>query len=156
MRIESFLSQSPIFQVNRIARRMGASLNLILAGEGLTVVESLLLAAIFFEKRGAIKPSQLAKTFETTKSNISHSISSLEAKELVQRRIDPDDARAFRLVLLPRGKRQAVRVVGILDRLQRHFEAELGSAELHSMLERMAGLEAICARLATQRGPTPE
>ena len=39
----------------------------------------MVLAAIFFEKRGQIKP-QLAEAFQTTRSNVSHCISSLEAK----------------------------------------------------------------------------
>ncbi len=105
MRIESFLRQSPVFQASRIARRMEASLNLILREEELTFFESLILAAIFFEKKGGIKPSDLAETFQTTRGNVSHCISSLEAKGLVRRRIDPDDARAFQLVLQAAGRK---------------------------------------------------
>jgi DNA-binding MarR family transcriptional regulator len=148
VRIESFLRQSPVFQVNRIARKMGASLNLILRDEELTSVESLMLAAIFLEKKGEINPSRLAKTFETTRGNVSHCLSSLEAKGLVQRRIDPEDARAFRLLLLPKGRRQAARVVGILDRMQRRFEDSVGAAELQAMLNQMRAVEELCARLA--------
>src|SRR5579859_2893026 len=107
MRIESFLRHSPIFQASRIARRMEASLNLILQEEGLTFFEALILAAIFFEKKGDIKPSSLAETFQTTRGNVSHCISSLEAKGLVRRRIDPEDARALQLVLQPSGRRRA-------------------------------------------------
>jgi DNA-binding MarR family transcriptional regulator len=134
VRIESFLKQSPVFQISRSARKMGASLNLILQAEELTAVESLLLAAIFLEKKNEINPSRLAETFETTRGNVSHCLSSLEAKGLVQRRIDPEDARAFRLALLPRGRRQAARVAGILDRMQRHFEESVGAKELQAML----------------------
>ncbi|HWZ52149.1 MAG TPA: MarR family winged helix-turn-helix transcriptional regulator [Granulicella sp.] len=148
MRIESFLKQSPVFQVNRIARKMGASLNLILRDEELTAIESLILAAIFLEKKAEINPSRLAETFETTRGNISHCLSSLEAKGLVQRRIDPEDARAFRLALLPKGRRQAARVAGILDRMQRHFEESVGARELQTMLDRMRDVEELCARLA--------
>src|SRR5271167_4019121 len=98
MRIEIFLRHSPVFQASRIARRMEASLNVVLKEEGVTMFEALMLAAIFFEKREEIKPSALAVTFQTTRGNVSHCVSSLEAKGLVQRRIDPEDARAFRLV----------------------------------------------------------
>jgi DNA-binding MarR family transcriptional regulator len=145
VRIESFLRQSPVFQVNRIARKMGASLNLILEDEGLTSVESLIL-----EKKGDISPSRLAETFETTRGNVSHCLSSLEAKGLVQRRIDPEDARAFRLALLPKGRRQAARVVGILDRMQRHFEERVGARELQDTLDQMCAVEELCARLASR------
>lgn len=155
MRIESFLKQSPIFQVNRIARKMRASLNQILEAEDLTAVESLILAAIFLEKKSEINPSRLAQTFETSRGNISHCLSSLEAKGLVQRRIDPDDARAFRLVLLPKGRFQAARVVGILDRMQQHFEQTVGITHLQGMLEQMCRVEELCTRLAQAPAPPP-
>ena len=152
MRIEAFLQQSPIFQASRIARRTEASLNAILRGEELTFFEALMLAAIFFEKRGGIKPSDLAETFETTRGNVSHCVSSLEAKGLVRRRIDADDARSFRLVLQPVGKRRAVRVVGIFDRMQTHFEKSVGVTKLAGMLEQMRAVEELCLRLAGSAG----
>jgi DNA-binding MarR family transcriptional regulator len=147
MRIESFLRQSPIFQASRIARRMEASLNLVLEGEGLTFFESLVLAAIFFEKKGGVKPSYLAEAFQTTRGNVSHCISSLEAKGLVQRRIDGEDARALQLVLQTAGRKRAVRVVGILDRMQRHFEERIGAAKLEAMLSQLHSVEELCSRL---------
>ena len=147
MRIESFLRQSPIFQASRIARRMEASLTLVLEGEGLTFFESLVLAAIFFEKKGGVKPSYLAEAFQTTRGNVSHCISSLEAKGLVQRRIDGEDARALQLVLQTAGRKRAVRVVGILDRMQRHFEERVGAAKLEAMLGQLHSVEELCSRL---------
>jgi DNA-binding MarR family transcriptional regulator len=152
MRIETFLRQSPIFQASRIARRMDASLNLVLEDEEVTAFEALILAAIFFEKRGEIKPSALAEAFQTTRGNVSHCISSLEAKGLVERRIDPEDARAVQLVLRPQGKKRAVRVVGILDRMQRRFEEGIGAQKLQGALEQMSAVEEICARVARANG----
>ncbi|HEY6413050.1 MAG TPA: MarR family transcriptional regulator [Edaphobacter sp.] len=152
MRIESFLQQSPVFQASRAARRMEASLNAILRDEGLTFFESLVLAAIFFEKKGGIKPSVLAETFQTTRGNVSHCISSLEAKGLVRRRIDPNDARAFQLALQPAGRKRAVRIVGILDRMQNHFEENVGVAKLAAMLSQMSAVEQLCSRLAEAAG----
>jgi DNA-binding MarR family transcriptional regulator len=148
MRIETFLRQSPIVQASRIARRMEASLNVVLKDEGMTAFEALVLAAIFFERRGEIGPSALAEAFETTRSNVSHCISSLEARGLVQRRIDPADARAVQLMLRPRGRRQAARVVGILDRMQRQFEEGIGAAKLQGAIRQMAEVENLCSRLA--------
>jgi DNA-binding MarR family transcriptional regulator len=148
MRIEAFLKQSPVFQASRIARRMDASLNLLLQDEEVTAFEGLILAAIFFEKRGEIKPSALAEAFQTTRGNVSHCISSLEAKGLVKRRIDPEDARAVQLVLRPQGKKRAVRVVAILDRMQRRLEDGVGTAKLEGMLAQLGVVEEICARAA--------
>ncbi len=127
---------------------MEASLNLVLREEELTFFESLVLAAIFFEKKGGVKPSYLAETFQTTRGNVSHCVSSLEAKGLVRRRIDTEDARALQLVLLPAGRKRAVRVVGILDRMQRHFEEKVGVAKLEGMLEQLHSVEELCSRLA--------
>jgi DNA-binding MarR family transcriptional regulator len=148
MRIEAFLQQSPVFQASRIARRTEASLNAILQDEELTFFEALVLAAIFFEKKGGIKPSDLAETFETTRGNVSHCVSSLEAKGLVRRRIDPEDARSFRLMLQPVGQRRAVRVVGVFDRMQTHFEKKVGVAKLTGMLEQMRVVEEMCSHMA--------
>ena len=114
----------------------------------MTAFEALVLAAIFFERRGEIKPSALADAFETTRSNVSHCISSLEARGLVQRKIDPEDARAVQLVLRPQGKRKAVRVVGILDRMQRQFEAGIGAAKLEGVIRQMTEVEELCSRAA--------
>jgi DNA-binding MarR family transcriptional regulator len=127
---------------------MEASLNLVLREEGLTFFEALVLAAIFFEKKGGVKPSYLAETFQTTRGNVSHCVSSLEAKGLVRRRIDAEDARALQLVMLPAGRRRAVRVVGILDRMQRHFEEAIGVAKLEAMLGQLHSVEELCSRLA--------
>jgi DNA-binding MarR family transcriptional regulator len=146
MRIESFLEQSPVFQVSRVARRTEASLNAARGQERLTFMESLMLAAIFLEKKG-VRPSELARTFETTRGNVSHCISSLEAKRLVRRRIDPEDARGFQLELEPAGKRRAARVVGILDRVQAEIEKEIGTAKLGTMLRQMDAVEQLCGRL---------
>jgi DNA-binding MarR family transcriptional regulator len=152
MRIETFLRQSPVFQASRIARRMESSLNAILKKEGLTFFESLTIAAIFFEKRGGTKPSELAETFQTTRGNVSHCVSSLEAKGLVRRRIDPEDARAFQLVLLPAGKKRAARVVGILDQMQLRFEEAVGVAKLAAMVREMEAVEEMCSQLAEVAG----
>ena len=148
MRIEVFLRQSPIVQASRVARRMEASLNLVLKGEDVTAFEALVLAALFFEPSGAIKPSALAAAFETTRSNVSHCISSLEAMGLVQRKIDPEDARAVQLVLRPRGKRQAARVVGIIDQMQRQLEAGIGVERLAGMIRQMSEVDELCSRVA--------
>src|ERR1035437_9319720 len=99
MRIEAFLRQSPIVQTSRIARRVEVSLNLVLKDEEVTAFQALVLAAIFFERRGEIKASAPGDALGTTRTNVSHCMSSLEARGLVQRKIDPEDARAVHLVL---------------------------------------------------------
>lgn len=142
MRIHAFLHESPMFAVSRAARRFEALASRTLAGDDLSFLEGLTLAALFFEAPQLVKPSQLAETFGTTRGNVSHCISSLEAKGLLQRRIDAEDARAYQLALKPQGKRCALRVIGAFDRLQKEFEGEVGKAALAEMLKILRKLEA--------------
>jgi len=141
MRIDAFLRESPMFAVNRAARRFEVLAAEVLRDDGLSFLEGLTLAAVFFEAPKTIKPSQLAEAFGTTRGNVSHCVSSLEAKGLLQRRIDPDDARAYQLALKPQGKRCALRVIAALDKLQREFEAEIGKGALGEMLRTLRKLE---------------
>jgi len=153
MRIEAFLHASPIAQAARVARRMEAALNLLLKHEEVTAFEALVLAALFFEKRGTINPSALADAFETTRSNVSHCLSSLEARGLVRREIDPEDARAVRLMLRQRGRKQAARVVGIMDQMQRQLEHGAGAAKLEAIIRQMNEVEELCTRVAKAAHP---
>jgi DNA-binding MarR family transcriptional regulator len=143
MRINAFLNESPMFAVSRAARRFDALASRSLAVDELSFLEGLVLAALFFEGPKLVKPSHLAETFGTTRGTVSHCVSSLEAKGLLQRRIDPDDARAYQLSLKPQGKRCALRVIAAFDRLQKEFEREIGKAALGETLKAIRKLEGI-------------
>lgn len=142
MRIEAFLRESPMFTVKRAARRFDAIAANAFAEDNLGFMEGLVLAAIFFEAPHPVKPSHLADTFATTRGNVSHAVSSLEAKGLVQRRIDPSDARGYLLALKPAGKRCALRIIAAFDKMQHGFEQEVGRAALTSALNVIRALEA--------------
>jgi DNA-binding MarR family transcriptional regulator len=128
MRIEAFLRESPMFTVKRAARHFDRVAAEAFFADG-------------FEAPRPIKPSHLAETFATTRGNVSHSISSLEAKGLVQRRIDPADARGTLLALKPAGKKSALRVIAAFDRMQQKFEQKVGKAALKSTLDAIRTLE---------------
>jgi DNA-binding MarR family transcriptional regulator len=142
MRIEAFLRESPMFTVKRAARRFDAVAAEAFAADRLGFTEGLVLAAIFFEAPNPIKPSHLAETFDTTRGNVSHAISSLEAKGLVQRKIDPSDARGYLLALKPPGKKCALRVIAAFDKMQQRFEREVGANALTDALNVIRALEA--------------
>jgi DNA-binding MarR family transcriptional regulator len=144
MRIDAFLQESPMFAVSRAARRFESLAAQALAADSLNFLEGLALAAIFFESPQPVMPSQLAEAFGTTRGNISHCLSSLEAQGLLQRKIDPEDARAYQLTLKPQGKKCAMRVIGVFDKLQREFEREVGKAALGETLKAIRKIEALC------------
>lgn len=143
MRIDAFLRESPMFAVNRAARRFESLTVQVLVADDLGFLEGLVLAAMFFEAPQPVNPSQLAETFGTTRGNVSHCVSSLEAKGLLQRKIDPNDARAYLLTLKPPGKRCALRVIAAFDKLQKEFEEEIGRTALLEMLKAIRRLEAL-------------
>jgi DNA-binding MarR family transcriptional regulator len=134
MRIETFLNESPMFCITLTARRFDALVAHLLQADDLNFLEALILSALFFESPAPVKPSQLAQTFGTTRGNVSHCISSLEARGLVQRRIDPEDARAYHLALKPQGRKTAIRVIGALDKVQKQFESTVGKEALQASL----------------------
>jgi DNA-binding MarR family transcriptional regulator len=143
MRIDAFLNESPMFTINRAARRFDSLAAQALASDGLNFLEGLVLAAIFFDEPELAKPSQLAETFGTTRGNVSHCISSLEAKGFLQRIIDPSDARSYLLAMKPQGKKCALRVIRAFDSLQAEFEREIGKSVLSDTLRTIRKLEAL-------------
>ena len=106
MRIDAFLNESPMFAVNRAARRFESLAAQVFAADHLNFLEGLVL----------------------------------------QRKIDPEDARAYQLTLKPLGKKCAVRVIGAFDKLQKEFEQEIGKTALGEMLKVLRKLEALCAQ----------
>jgi DNA-binding MarR family transcriptional regulator len=65
---------------------------------------------------------------------------------LLQRKIDPEDARAYQLTLKPQGKKCALRVIAALDKLQKEFEDEIGKTALSDTLKAIRKLEALFAK----------
>jgi len=143
MRIDAFLQQSPMFAITRAARRFDLLAARALASDDLNFLEGLVLAAIFFDEPEPAKPSRLAETFSTTRGNVSHCISSLEAKGLLHRTIDPADARSYLLARKPQGKRCALRAIRAFDKLQAEFEKEVGKGVLSETLKTIRKLEAL-------------
>src|ERR1035437_6263978 len=141
MRIEAFLHESPMFTVKRAARHFDRLAVDAFAIDDLGFMEGLVLAAIFFEAPYPIRPSGLADTFATTRGNVSHAISSLEAKGLVQRKIDSSDARGYLLSLKPSGRKCALRVIAAFDKMQHGFEQEVGGTALANALRVIRALE---------------
>lgn len=150
MRIEAFLRESPLFAVVSAARQFEARMTRVLEDDGLSFLEALVLAAIFFEAPRPVRPSSLAETFGTTRGNVSHCVSSLEAKGMLLRKIDPEDARAYRLTLKPHGKKTAVRVIGAFDRIQRGFERSAGKTALREMLATLRSVDELFAGLVVK------
>ena len=63
MRIDAFLHESPMFAVNRAARRFESLAAKVIAPDGLSFLEGLVLAAFLFSFLLCLKPLHIADTF---------------------------------------------------------------------------------------------
>lgn len=150
MRIEAYLQKSPVYQIRLAARALTGRVEQMLRADGcdLSFLEALVLVSIFFEDPRQALPSRLADTFSTTRGNISHCVSSLEAKGLLRRRIDTEDTRSFHLILKPTGRKRAIELIRIFDSLQTQLERRIGVVEIESALTLVRQLEQACCSLA--------
>jgi DNA-binding MarR family transcriptional regulator len=122
MKIEKYLKHSPAFALNSAYETIIPSLNKSLKREGVNLLQGLVLTALFFEGNNDVSPSQLSTQFKTSKGNISHILSHLESQGWIKRSVDPEDARKFVLEIKAEGKKKALILIKIYDRLQSHFE----------------------------------
>lgn len=140
MRIQAYLAESPLVALGRVARQLEAEASHALEAEQLPLVDALVLAALFFESPALVRPSLLAETFATARGTISAVVSRLEARQLIARSIDPEDARSYLLALRPAGRRTALRIIAAFDALQHRFESVLGKQDLRTLLRLAAKL----------------
>jgi DNA-binding MarR family transcriptional regulator len=151
MKIDKFLAESPVFAIAKAARTVEANLNRALRGEGLGFFQGLLLVAVFFEEAGQVSPSQLAASFSTTRGNISHGLSALEARGLVKRQIDADDARVLRITMRPEGRRCAMRLMKCFNALESRIETEVGAGNVRAAIAVMAQVEELSGEVCPVR-----
>ena len=80
-------------------------------------------------------PSTLAEIFRTTRGNISHCLSHLEKKGFISRLLDRSDARKYRLLLTPEGKKLALKLMKMIDGFEDLFEKRIGKQKVTSLIE---------------------
>lgn len=133
MKLEKYLRSSPVFALNHAYEAVVSKVNNDLREDGLNLLQGLVLTALFFDEGQEVMPSQLADFFKTSRGNMSHILSHLEAKGLVKRTLNPQDARQFFIQLRPEGKKRALDLIKFFDRLQNRFEKKLGSSSCEKM-----------------------
>ncbi len=128
MKIKTYLNQSPIFALNAVYESTIPKINKLLKRNNLNLLQGFVLTALFFEDNIEITPSDLAEVFQTTRGNMSHILSALEYHGLIKRVVQENDARKFHIILKADGKKTALKLIHFFDKIQSHFENELGSS----------------------------
>lgn len=144
MRIERFLATSPLFSLYVAYDQVLRDFQDQLKGEGVHFLQALIVTGLFFEER-AVRPSELAGTLRSSRSNVSHALRDLERKGLVARATHEGDARAYAITLTKAGRKRAARLIQIFDSIQDQLEAA-GEDGLIPRLRRFTEIYRACQR----------
>lgn len=135
MKIEKFLSQSPSYQCIVAGNAVQKSLDRALDKYDLNWLQAFVLLALFFEKEKDVQPKDLQETFETSKGNISHTISHLESLKMIKRQLSATDRRVFYLRITKKGRQvSSQELVGFFNRLQDDIEERATPRRLNRWL----------------------
>jgi DNA-binding MarR family transcriptional regulator len=143
MKIENFLDNSPIFLLVESYNSLQKKMREVLKKEELNVLQSFILMAILLEKNSHIYPTNLVKSFKTSKGHISQAISQLESFKFVERKVCSEDARRYSILLTNKGKKKGNNLIKIFDKMQNDWENKLGMEELKSTLSQMKKLNSL-------------
>lgn len=152
MKLKRYLENSPIFALNASYEAVIPRLNRQLRSKNLNLLQGLVLTAILFEDQAEVTPSGLATTFRTSRGNMSHIISALEASGYVSRSVSKTDARSFQLELRAEGKRQALVLVKFFNQLQDFFESKLGVTNCEKLVQALNQLALANSEFITKTG----
>jgi DNA-binding MarR family transcriptional regulator len=131
---------SPGFLLWHATLRWQRGIAAALAPLDLTHVQFVLLASTWWLNERGERPTQVALATHagTDIKMTSQAIRSLEAKGLVERAIDPADARARRLRVTRRGARLAPRAIATVERTDAEFFADIEPDVALDLLTRLA------------------
>lgn len=141
MKIENYLNVSPVFAVLQASQALNQQINRRLERENVNFLQALILISIHFEDSKEARPSELASVFGTTRANVSHSITSLQKKKLVERISVKKDARGYGIKVTPVGQRAVSRLVRYFDGVQRSIEEEFTEAGVQELITRVGLLK---------------
>lgn len=143
MKIDRYLRESPFVALNTVYEAVITDINRRLKNEGVNLLQGLVLTALLFEDSETTTPSQIATIFQTSRANVSHMVSHLEAKGWVKRTVNKNDARQFHLSLKPEGRKLALRLVKFYDSIQNRIEDSMGQQKSRRLVESLFELTSI-------------
>ncbi len=129
MEIDIFAQKSLLLAINSSYERVIRKINSDLKKYGCNFLQSLILISIFVEKKSPVTPSDIAKTFKTSKRNVSHSISALEKNKLVKRKTSNIDSRIWEISLTPKGEKIINKLMQKIDQYENSFEDAIGKKQ---------------------------
>ena len=136
---------SPGFWLWHATLRWQREITAVLAPLGLTHVQFVLLSCAWWMNDHGLVPNQLqlARQAGTDVKMTSQVVRKLEAKGLLERETDPDDTRARRLRVTPKGTALALEAIEHVERVDAAFfrpaaSATMGTESITALLRQLA------------------
>jgi DNA-binding MarR family transcriptional regulator len=120
------------FRLGAATRKIHRYYNNRLSQYGITLAQSFILISLL--DRDGLTMRQLAERLELDSSAITGLVDRLEKEQLVERQPVPEDRRALQIVLSPRGRELAEKIVPVIREFHDRLMAAL-SPEEHATLE---------------------
>lgn len=136
MEIEKYISTSPAINIMFANAIIIKSMQKSVGESNCGFLEALVLVSIYFEKKD-VRPSLLAETFKSSRSNISHIITKLEKKKYLKRILDETNAKSYILKLTPDGVKRVNKFVKFFDDLQKGIEKENSEKDIQKFVEQL-------------------
>jgi DNA-binding MarR family transcriptional regulator len=135
-------NESPGFLLWHATLRWQRGISKKLAPLGLTHVQFVLLASLWWLNQQGLDPSQvaLARFAGTDVKMTSQALRSLERKGLLERAVDPSDTRARRLRTTSKGSRLAPRAITAVEGVDAEFFREVPTEEALRVLAPLAAM----------------
>jgi DNA-binding MarR family transcriptional regulator len=134
LKLEKFFNESATISVIVNGIRLQKQMNKALSEYALNLNQALILMAIFFEPEKLIRSQELINLIPTTKGNISHCTSSLEAQKLIIRNPVENDLRGFEFSLTAKGHKTCLSLVKFFDEVETTCDKQFSAAKLKEFI----------------------
>lgn len=134
LKIEKFFKESATISLITNGLRLQKELNTTLSDFGLNLNQSLIMLSIFFEPEKTIRSLELVNLIPTTKGNISHCTSFLEAQKLITRNTVENDLRGFEFSLTVKGHKTCLSLIKFFDEVERGCVKKFSATKLKEFI----------------------
>ena len=149
MKIKNFVEKSMVSSLYMVTASFQNSLEVELSELGINYVEALILSSLIFEnEKENIGPTRLANVLGIKKARSSQALTRLQKMGYVRRELSMSDSRRFQIVLQPLGRKRAMIVVKMFNKMEENLEDILGSTKATSIQKE---LRKLALSLATSR-----
>lgn len=130
------------FQMGFAARTLQKYYNAKYAEYGITLPQSFILFALYEQDGLGVKA--LAEKLFIDNSAITGLIDRMEKEDLLERKTDPTDRRAFQIILTTKGRRLAEDIFPITEHINNKMKSALDKKEWDAFMSAVTKIDKLC------------